>query len=303
VTGGRIYVGTLDGRVWMVRNLRTTNAQGDLTADFTELTLGLGRTTLPVAAITDIKVVDSSNPGDILVSLGGTNPLGHLWRCSDTTARSILFTSQNGDVRDVLPAPSGLPNVPVNEIVVDPNDPQNTWLVGTDIGVFGTNDHGTTWNDATAPLGLPNAEVTSLKLGSTGYLSAATYGRGAWRFDFGKAKESRNPASLSVSYTLSRSGSEIFAVVRVANASGTGIGPAENVILTASSFNIGSAPPLSTTTGTPISLGTLGAGKSATATLRFPASIGPSGTAANFNVSYTYTGAPVTNYSSRTRLP
>jgi hypothetical protein len=304
VVGSRVYVGTLDGRVWMVRNITVTNAQGDLAANFTELTTGLGRQTLPLGAITDIKNVDPSNPGDILVSIGGTAPQGHLWRCADTTANNIIFTSQNGDVSSGDLIPSFLPNVPINEIAVDPNDPLNTWLVGTDIGVFGTNNHGTTWNDATAPLGLPNVEITSLKLSATtGYLSAATYGRGAWKFDLGKAKEARNPASLSISYTLSRSGGEIFAVVRVANASGASVGPAESVTLTASSLKAGNNTGVPTTTGLPILLGTLGPGKGATATLRFPASVGQSGIAANFNVSYTYAGAAVTDYSSRTRLP
>jgi hypothetical protein len=300
VNDTRGYVGTLDGRVWMVTNIGVINAQGDLGGNWTELTTGRGRTTLPVAPINDIKVV-GSNPGDILVALGGSGIPGHLWRCADTGANNLIFTAQNGDVSSNDPIPSFLPDVSINEIAIDSNDPQNTWLVGTDIGVFGTTNHGTTWNDATAPLGLPNAEVVSMKLSPiTGYLSVATYGRGAWKFDLGNAQEVRTPANLSISYTLSRSGSEIFAVVRVAN--DPTAGPAESVTLTNSSLLVRTTN-TATTTGMPVSLGTLGPGRSKTTTLRFPALVGPSGTAATFNLGYTYAGNPVVNYASRTRLP
>jgi hypothetical protein len=41
---------------------------------------------------------------------------------------------------------------------------------------------GVTWRNGTAPLGLPNVQINTLKVvPGTGYLMAATYGRGMWR--------------------------------------------------------------------------------------------------------------------------
>ncbi len=73
---------------------------------------------------------------------------------------------------------SNLPNVPVNDIVVDP-DMLSTLYVGTDVGVFASTDGGSTW----APLGtgLPAVVIMSLKLHhATRILRAASYGRSAW---------------------------------------------------------------------------------------------------------------------------
>src|SRR6185312_10212535 len=72
--------------------------------------------------------------------------------------------------------------VPVNAVARDPGHSDSVWYAGTDIGVFLTEDSGKSWRNFTAPAGLPNVQVNDLQIvPGTGYLNAATFGRGLWR--------------------------------------------------------------------------------------------------------------------------
>jgi hypothetical protein len=67
----------------------------------------------------------------------------------------------------------------VNSIAVDPRQP-NDWYIGTDVGIWVTQDGGTHWRPY--GLGLPNALVLDVEIQeSVGQLYAATHGRGLWR--------------------------------------------------------------------------------------------------------------------------
>jgi sugar lactone lactonase YvrE len=74
-----------------------------------------------------------------------------------------------------------LPDVPVHCIVIDPANTARMYI-GTDVGVFVTNDGGSSW--ALESTGFPNVITESLALhvvnGET-WLYAFTHGRGAWR--------------------------------------------------------------------------------------------------------------------------
>lgn len=71
-----------------------------------------------------------------------------------------------------------LPNVPLNDIVVDPDLP-NVLYVAADIGVFQSSDGGATW--AVLGNGLPRVLVQGLNLHrASRTLRAATYGRSMW---------------------------------------------------------------------------------------------------------------------------
>ena len=79
---------------------------------------------------------------------------------------------------------TALPNVPMNTVVIDPND-TNLIFVGTDVGLFrGTHSGGTpgTWAWCAYNVGLPKtALVKGLAVHrETGTLRAFTYGRSAW---------------------------------------------------------------------------------------------------------------------------
>lgn len=158
----RIYTGSDDGQVWMTTDAGATWARLD----------GAG---LPNRSVTSISV-SPTQPNQILVGLSGTGT-SHLWRCPDTGAGNArVWNNISG-----TPG-SALPDIPLNSVVRDYNEPENVFFAGTDVGVFYTADAGRTWSNATAPLGLPNVQVIELKVvPGTGSLYAATYGRGIWR--------------------------------------------------------------------------------------------------------------------------
>ncbi len=313
--GSRIYVGTSDGRVWVTADRvtgqdsgRDEDLTGNLIARWLDITANLAPpvTTPPTPppAVTSISV-NPTQPGDILVTLAGGGAKRGVWRCQDTTAANILYTDQNGLANDY----THLPAIDIYDLTRDPKDPINTWFVASPIGVFTTTDKGSTWFDATRPLGLPNVEVTSIQaVSQTGYLNVATFGRGIWRFDLDSAKEERNPADVGISYTLSRSGDTVFAVVTLKNAVSTPskkVGPAENVQALVSTLTLGKGAPLAGA-GLPVVLGAIGPGTTKAVTVTFDGTKLPAGDAVTFSISYSYisAGTPVTRaYSVRTRLP
>ena len=74
------------------------------------------------------------------------------------------------------------PDIYTNCLCVLPRNSDNELFVGTDIGVFYTNNGGATWSNATTPLQLPNADIRDLTyMPQTSYVMATTYGRGMWR--------------------------------------------------------------------------------------------------------------------------
>lgn len=76
---------------------------------------------------------------------------------------------------------TGLPDVPVESLAVDPDDGNRLYL-GTDLGMFASIDGGATWMRDDNPFA--NVIVEHLALSRNGdakYLYAFTYGRGVWR--------------------------------------------------------------------------------------------------------------------------
>lgn len=72
-----------------------------------------------------------------------------------------------------------LPDVPVSALALDPANLNRIW-VGSDVGVFMTEDGGATWNSFR--LNMPVVASMDLKYNATtGYLMASTHGRGMWR--------------------------------------------------------------------------------------------------------------------------
>lgn len=75
-----------------------------------------------------------------------------------------------------------LPQVPATAVVVDPAD-GNRVYVGTDIGVFTSNDGGTNWVREYTGFGNVSVEHLAINSEGTRRLYAFTHGRGAWRVD------------------------------------------------------------------------------------------------------------------------
>lgn len=126
---------------------------------------GTNWSTLPQAGsnMTDL-TVDPHDSTHIWVTMGGygTN------KVADRRIGQSTWTYHN----------TGLPNVPVNCMVIDSSN--GTRYIGTDIGVFFRDTVMTQWEAYNT--GLPSVEVMDLGINyTTGELWAATYGRGMWR--------------------------------------------------------------------------------------------------------------------------
>jgi hypothetical protein len=100
--------------------------------------------------------------------LGGTNSAqSHIWKVTNLDTAPVISSIN-----------SGLPDVPINGIAVDPANGNNVYL-GTDIGVYVSTNGGASW--APFGTGLPVASVFDIKIQPTsGVIRIATHGRGMW---------------------------------------------------------------------------------------------------------------------------
>jgi hypothetical protein len=173
----RLYTGSDDGMLWMTTNLGGTWTQVD----------GGFSNGQPIVAISP----STTSAVDVLAGITQT-PGPNLFRCTNTAAATPVWTSVSGSGATALPA------VPVNCIARDPAAPATTWYVGTDVGVFMTANAGATWANITGPRGLPNATVNDLAVNkTTGFLYAATYGRGLWKISLGSLTITAPTATIS----------------------------------------------------------------------------------------------------------
>jgi len=107
-------------------------------------------------------------------------PTSHVWK---TTNAGASWTDWTG---------TGLPDAPVNALLVDASATPSRIYAGTDVGVFVSPTTAASWTEVGPPPGpsasgfLPNAPVTALRIfnddAGTKTLVASTYGRGIWSF-------------------------------------------------------------------------------------------------------------------------
>ena len=172
------YAGTDDGRVW-----RSLNSGGA----WTNISAGL-----PVRYVTRV-TPDPIAPNVVYATLSGFGQdehLSHVYRSADQGAN---WTSISAN----------LPDVPANDIVVDPTDSQSLYLA-TDVGVYASRNQGGGW----FPLGtgMPIQTVHDLSLYSSGgvrRLIAATHGRSQWTLDLTELPVSVPATAPSVALALS----------------------------------------------------------------------------------------------------
>jgi hypothetical protein len=110
---------------------------------------------------------------NVLYATYGNFGGAHVYRSSDSGA-----TWQNLDGSGT----TGIPDIPVHSIVVDPDDSQRLYL-GTDLGVMVSIDGGRSWLAEETGFGPAVTMWLSLVRTPAGqkYLFAFTHGRGAWR--------------------------------------------------------------------------------------------------------------------------
>lgn len=118
-------------------------------------------------------VFDPNNSNTVYLALSGFGVASgqHVWKTTNLSNMSPTWT----------PAGTGIPDVPVSAMAVDPNNP-NIIYAGTDIGVYRSVDGAGTW----APFsnGLPRVAVFDMAIHKTHrFLRIATHGRGIWEMD------------------------------------------------------------------------------------------------------------------------
>ena len=171
-----VYAGANGGGIFV-----TTNANS-ASPSFAQV----GVNQLPVRNVTAVVVDPADTTGSTayavfsgfaVASVG--DHFGHIFK---TTTAGTTWTdvSCTNLTHCESPNASDLPNIPVNDLVVDPEDPvHNTLYAATDLGCFVTLDGGLHWS--TLGTGLPIVAVLSLKLHDPSRtLIAGTHGRGAW---------------------------------------------------------------------------------------------------------------------------
>ncbi len=150
-----VYVGTSNSRLQV-----TSDMQDGANAVFADRSAGL-----PLLSITHISV-DPVDAATAYVTFSGF----------PSTGGHIFKTTNNG--ANWVDASGNLPNIPVNDLAIDPDLP-GTLYAGTDAGVMVSTDGGATWS--TLGLGLPNVVVSSLTLHrNSRILRAGTHGRSVW---------------------------------------------------------------------------------------------------------------------------
>lgn len=126
-------------------------------------------------------VIDPANQFTAYVTLNGftggtTSALSHVWKITNLNTTPVL-TAINGTGANTLP------DIPVNALAVDTNDPTHVGIsvlyTGTDIGVYASTDGGTNW--VPFGTGLPRVAVFDMAIQPTSrILRIATHGRGLW---------------------------------------------------------------------------------------------------------------------------
>src|SRR6266849_6009369 len=180
-----VYAGANNGLVYSATNV---TAGGGGFASFNQL----NQNGLPPRQVTAI-TIDPSDPsgktayvafsafsfvGPDPFGISINDPLGHIFKTADggNTWTDVSCSATNCST----PAASDLPNVPVNDLVLDPEVP-GTLYADTDLGVFIGNCSAMPCTWSTVGSGLPRVAVISLRLHEASRtLRAATHGRGAW---------------------------------------------------------------------------------------------------------------------------
>jgi photosystem II stability/assembly factor-like uncharacterized protein len=156
--GNTVYMGSNDGVVQV-----TTNASAGAGATWNTRTAGL-----PTRSVTQF-AVDPAIPATAYVTFSG-------FTLAPDTKGHVFKTTNSGT--SWIDISSNLPDIPADDIVIDPDIP-NTLYLATDIGVFRSTNGGGSWS--VLGTGLPRTLVLGMRLQrTTRMLFASTFGRSVW---------------------------------------------------------------------------------------------------------------------------
>jgi hypothetical protein len=163
-----IYAGREDGKIFVSTGAES-GASSFVNRSISAATGGCpGSSATGGCKISSIAIDPEVASGNTAVATVMGFGVGHVWRTIDGGMNWANI--DNG----------GLPDSPANSAVVDPFDSTHIF-VGNDIGVFETQNTGSTWTEVGT--GFPAVPATRLLLfdgNGTRHLRASTYGRGIW---------------------------------------------------------------------------------------------------------------------------
>jgi hypothetical protein len=155
-------------------------------------------------------VIDPTDKKTAYVTLNGyTGSENHVWKTtnlmivSPTPYPTATWTNASGSGR------TSIPDIPVNAFVINPFNPRNLYA-GTDIGVYVSQDGGTTWSPFGS--GLPRVAVFDMAIQPTNsILRIATHGKGMWEIKllpcrgllFGESFDGVSPPALPANWVAS----------------------------------------------------------------------------------------------------
>lgn len=184
--GNHMFVSGWNGKLYRFDGLESIHSQEDVPSNMAKQIRSLG------AAITGISV-DPNNPNHVVISVGGYGTVS-----SGKVQETFNALDDSPDWSSIWSV-AGLSQLPIYDVVIDAMDATgNTILVGTEFGVFATDNGGDDWilsnqNMASTP-GQITAPVFDLKQqwrgtapwinpSNHGAIYAATHGRGIFRSD------------------------------------------------------------------------------------------------------------------------
>jgi hypothetical protein len=178
-----VYTGASDGRI-----AASNTVNGTSLPTWLILTPVAGGPVIPNRFVTEIEVARTDLTGNTAYvtfsGFNGNTPTqpGHVFKTTNGLGGSATWINVSGD----------LPDVPTNSIAIDYLTSPPTLYVGTDIGVFRSQNDGVNWVYLSA--GHPVVSVFGLdRSPTTGQLVSATHGRGMFQLGTGVVVDSLPP--------------------------------------------------------------------------------------------------------------
>ncbi len=176
--GDYLYVGTFDGNLFRFSNLKSITYTDTLTGE-----IGNPACQIQCKKILQVSgralcgiAIDPNNNDKVVVTFGNYGNTNYVYMSNNATDAVPVFNNIQNN----------LPQMPVYDALIDMNHP-NTILLGTEYGVWASDDNGTNW---TQNAGVPYVPVLCLRqqlfsysstVYGTGIIYAGTHGRGVWK--------------------------------------------------------------------------------------------------------------------------